>query len=222
MDFSYCTMFNMLASFVRQTPFGIAVFLILFAVFAAVIAFPVNRQLIVIKSDSMAPLITSGDLVVFSNKNVFSKGDIVAFKDSKKTGSIVARRVVEVVTKNSKVYLKTQGEDAAADEFLVPQSSVLGKASYSVKGFMQIFGYWPIAIASLWFMATVYAIRKVLRGFQVKKTYGRPMGLAYSSVSFQNLLELLISKLTGAKNSIETQFSFSSEGVRFGNKLNRA
>ena len=101
-------------------------------------------RLVIIQSSSMVPTLKPGDLVLIRSVEpaTIQVGDIVAFNyvasDFRDDGRpvnlrrvpLIVHRVVEVVTVNGAIYLKTKGDNnPAEDPWYVPASGVMGAAS---------------------------------------------------------------------------------------------
>ena len=77
---------------------------------------------------SMQPTIPVGSVIFTQSFPKYRGGDIIAFK----SGNVnVTHRVIDVETKDNKLFYKTQGDaNNTADNQLVPQENVIGKGFY--------------------------------------------------------------------------------------------
>lgn len=102
------------------------IFLIIFLIFAVLIYLFKLVPLIVI-SDSMAPTIKKGDLLLIAKDDQFEVDEIISFKNE---GLIATHRVAEIEQNDSKenIKYKTKGDaNKSTDYRLVETKNILGK-----------------------------------------------------------------------------------------------
>ena len=85
---------------------------------------------LIVLSDSMAPKILSGDLIIINDVDTetLQTGDVISFFDpASKTNAVVTHRIIEVVDDDGEIYFRTQGDaNNAVDRELVPAKNVVG------------------------------------------------------------------------------------------------
>ena len=90
-------------------------------------------KLIAIMSDSMSPVYSRGDAVVYEKIDAkdLKIGDILAFQ---KDDMIITHRIVEIWKKNGKYYFATKGDNNdVIDDFKTSENNVLGRVQYILK-----------------------------------------------------------------------------------------
>ena len=84
----------------------------------------------IVLTDSMYPVIESGDLIICNTANAeeIAEGDIISFYDPMGNGtSVVTHRVLEIVKEDGEISFRTKGDNNnAEDQVLVPAKSVIG------------------------------------------------------------------------------------------------
>ena len=84
----------------------------------------------VVETGSMEPEIAAGDFVVLHAEEEYAVGDVITFYDSER-GEYVTHRIVLA----SEGMFATQGDaNDSPDAFSVPQSAVVGKVVYVLRG----------------------------------------------------------------------------------------
>lgn len=190
----------MIKLFLKQTPFGISVIILSIAVFFLALVVPVlGRQTLIVRSGSMAPTIATGDLVAITSKPSYQKGDIITFRNPQNSNVLITHRIAKVNTNKGEVTYLTKGDaNTAADNFIVPSQTVVGKADYSVKKLGKILafsktknGFLTFAVLPAVFVIALEStnILKELKKSKKKKHQVNPMGVAHASASFQSLLK---------------------------------
>jgi signal peptidase len=93
---------------------------------------------LIVLSDSMNPLIESGDVIICRTVDAedIAKGDIIAFIDPAGDGtSVVSHRVTSIINKDGALSFRTQGDaNNAEDEMSVPAENVLGTCQRILPG----------------------------------------------------------------------------------------
>lgn len=93
---------------------------------------------LIVLTDSMAPEIEGGDLIICNNYEVdkVQEGDIIAFFDPAGNGtSIVTHRVLEVTEQDGEVAFKTKGDaNNTEDKMLVPAENFVGVYKTRIAG----------------------------------------------------------------------------------------
>lgn len=92
-----------------------------------------SYKMIAIGSDSMNPVYYRGDAVIYKEKkiNEIKEEDILVFNYN---GAIITHRVVNIITKDDKIYFQTKGDNNNdVDPTLVDSSNVYGVVNYIVK-----------------------------------------------------------------------------------------
>ena len=78
----------------------------------------------IVLTDSMYPVIESGDLIICNTANAeeIAEGDIISFYDPMGNGtSVVTHRVLEIVKEDGEISFRTKGDNNnAEDQMLVP------------------------------------------------------------------------------------------------------
>ena len=84
----------------------------------------------IVLTDSMYPVIESGDLIICNTANAeeIAEGDIISFYDPMGNGtSVVTHRVLEIVKEDGEISFRTKGDNNnAEDQVLVPADSLIG------------------------------------------------------------------------------------------------
>ena len=84
----------------------------------------------IVLTDSMYPVIESGDLIICNTANAeeIAEGDIISFYDPMGNGtSVVTHRVLEIVKEDGKISFRTKGDNNnTEDQTLVPGDSLIG------------------------------------------------------------------------------------------------
>jgi signal peptidase len=131
--------------------FGIAVCIILLPILIVNITLIIKSYLnsdevpsvggylpLIVLSDSMNPLIESGDLIICHTAEAedVAKGDIIAFIDPAGDGtSVVSHRVTAVIDEDGALSFRTQGDaNNTEDELSVPAENVLGIYQRNIPG----------------------------------------------------------------------------------------
>lgn len=140
---------NMFKAFIKDTPFGISILLLVLTVgFIALIAPIGGNKALIVRSGSMQPTINVGDLVVVQTKkspdspipkiisanqpssaaiSSYNVGDIVAFKSDKNPKLFTTHRIVGKEIKDNRIFYETRGDaNKSADKVLVPQENIIG------------------------------------------------------------------------------------------------
>ena len=89
--------------------------------------------MIAIGSDSMNPIYYRGDAVIYKEKKIeeIKEEDILVFNYN---GAIITHRVVNIITKDGKIYFQTKGDNNNdVDLNLVDSTKVYGVVNYIVK-----------------------------------------------------------------------------------------
>src|SRR3989344_3631168 len=196
----------MIKSFIKQTPFGISLLLMVLAVGIIALILPINgTKSLIVRSGSMEPAINTGDLVIVRPAQNYKSGEIIAFKDPVKQSITVTHRIAGVKTQNGKIFYETKGDaNEEADFNLVPAQNVIGKASYGIVGIGKLFafsktkaGFLSLAIIPAGFVILLEAVN-IIKEVRKTKTktpravyrltikhlyhhYGKPMGIPHPS-----------------------------------------
>ena len=84
----------------------------------------------IVLTDSMYPVIESGDLIICNTANAeeIAEGDIISFYDPMGNGtSVVTHRVLEIVKEDGEISFRTKGDNNnAEDQVLVPADRLIG------------------------------------------------------------------------------------------------
>ena len=84
----------------------------------------------IVLTDSMYPVIESGDLIICDTANAeeIAEGDVISFYDPMGNGtSVVTHRVLEIVKEDGKLSFRTKGDNNnVEDQVLVPEDSLIG------------------------------------------------------------------------------------------------
>lgn len=84
----------------------------------------------IVLTDSMYPVIESGDLIICNTANAeeIAEGDVISFYDPMGNGtSVVTHRVLEIVKEDGEISFRTKGDNNnAEDQVLVPADSLIG------------------------------------------------------------------------------------------------
>src|SRR3989344_1215897 len=133
----------MLKAFIKNLPFGVSILLFALAIgFIALIGPIGGNKALIVRSGSMQPAISVGDLVTVKPQQTYQAGDVIAFKDSIKPSIIVTHRIVGTETKDGKLFYQTKGDaNEEADFNLVPAQNVVGSAWAGIKGAGRIFAF---------------------------------------------------------------------------------
>lgn len=93
---------------------------------------------LIVLTDSMYPVIQSGDLVICHTANAedVQKGDVIAFVDPAGNGkSVVTHRVIEIMSEEGQPAFRTQGDaNDFADELAVPADKLIGIFKMRIAG----------------------------------------------------------------------------------------
>ena len=85
---------------------------------------------LIVLTDSMNPVIESGDLIVCEKQDIsqICKGDIITYCDKEsRTDRLVTHRVVDIVNENGEIMFLTQGDaNNKADDDYVSEEQVIG------------------------------------------------------------------------------------------------
>ena len=125
----------MIRQFIKDAPFGLSILLFLLtAGFFALIAPIGGNKALIVRSGSMQPAIGVGALIGVRPAQNYKVGDVIAFKDLKKSSVIVSHRIVGVETQSGQLFYKTKGDaNEEADFNLIPAGNILGRAYYSIR-----------------------------------------------------------------------------------------
>lgn len=132
--------FNMRSgSFLRQAAyyFLIAVLvLILGGLGIPTLNLPGGLRVFTVQSNSMAPRMSVGNLIVVKPSVVYQKGEIITFypqTDKTNPKKTITHRVDQVIPRNDGVFYLTRGDaNNSTDENLIPSSLILGKVVLSI------------------------------------------------------------------------------------------
>jgi signal peptidase len=93
---------------------------------------------LIVLSDSMNPMIESGDLIICRSAEAddVSVGDVIAFIDPAGDGtSVVSHRVTSIINEDGELSFRTQGDaNNTEDEMSVPAENVLGIYQRDIPG----------------------------------------------------------------------------------------
>jgi signal peptidase len=93
---------------------------------------------LIVLSDSMNPMIESGDLIICRSAEAddVSVGDVIAFIDPAGDGtSVVSHRVISIINEDGELSFRTQGDaNNTEDEMSVPAENVLGIYQRDIPG----------------------------------------------------------------------------------------
>ena len=91
---------------------------------------------LIVLTDSMSPVIDSGDLIVCRDVDVAEVGDVISYFDpSSHKRSIVTHRVLEIINENDEVFYRTKGDNNnIEDKELVNSEDVVGEYVFRVNG----------------------------------------------------------------------------------------
>lgn len=131
----------MFKSFIKNTPFGISLILLLLAVVFIVAIAPINgNKTLIVRSGSMQPQINVGDLIFVWPKQNYRVGDIIAFSEEGKPQTTVTHRIAAIKNENGQILYQTKGDaNKSPDQTLVPQKNVIGTADYSIRDLGRLF-----------------------------------------------------------------------------------
>lgn len=97
-----------------------------------------NAVPMIVLTDSMYPIIESGDLIILNkiDANSVQVNDIITFFDPDGNGdSTVTHRVVEIIEENGEINFKTKGDaNNAEDKSLVSSDKIIGIYSFKISG----------------------------------------------------------------------------------------
>jgi signal peptidase len=92
----------------------------------------------IVLTDSMYPMIESGDLIICNTANAeeIAEGDVISFYDPMGNGTtVVTHRVLEILEEDGELSFRTKGDNNnAEDRVLVPAESVIGIYSSRIPG----------------------------------------------------------------------------------------
>lgn len=94
------------------------------------VALLLGYRMLVVRSDSMAPAIRTGDVIItrVTRAGAIGAGDIVTFPDPSRAHKLVTHRVVERETTPEALHYVTRGDANGADEhWSVPTGGSLGE-----------------------------------------------------------------------------------------------
>jgi signal peptidase len=146
-----------------------------FVVFAAPSLAGADQSYVVLSS-SMEPTFGAGDVILVSETDDVTAGDVITFRSDRRAATAasgseyVTHRVVEVVERDDGRYFRTRGDaNDAADQRLVPADAVVGEVSTHVPlaGHVVLFarsqfGFLALAVVPFGLLA-VSEIRSLLR-----------------------------------------------------------
>ncbi|MEZ3117344.1 signal peptidase I [Halobaculum sp. MBLA0147] len=92
-------------------------------------------QSYVVLSDSMAPTIDAGDVVIVADRqpSQIGEGDVITFRSGEADGRLVTHRVIEVVERDGTRAFRTKGDaNEDPDPELVEPSAVVGVVSFHI------------------------------------------------------------------------------------------
>lgn len=230
----------MFKQFIKQTPFGVSLLLMVLAAAIVALILPINgAKSLIVRSGSMEPAIKTGDLVIVRPAENYKAGDIIAFKDPAKQSITVTHRIAGIKPQNGNVFYQTRGDaNEEADFSLVPQTNVIGKARYSIKGIGKLFafsktkeGFLSLAIIPAAFVILLEAVN-IIKEVRKTKTktpravyrltvkhlyhhYGKPMGVAHPSASFKGLLAVVSHKAKGTNHKLRHHIILRQNSVGF-------
>lgn len=90
-----------------------------------------------VQTGSMRPGLRPGSMVVVGPARVaeIEQGDVIAFRDDRRSGAVTAHRVVEVLEQRSGRFFRTQGDaNPRPDGQPVPAAAVVGEVRWRVAG----------------------------------------------------------------------------------------
>lgn len=228
----------MFKQFVKQTPLGLSLTVLVCAGFFAALLIPIfGRQTLIVRSGSMEPAIDTGDLVLVVPNTSYSSGDIITFKSPNNPKILITHRITSINLRDGVTSYKTKGDaNNKIDEFTVTQQNIVGKAEYRIKqigkllafaktksGFLT-FAAIPAGFVILLEISNIYKeVRKskkrsaIVIYRQTLKTlyqnYGKPMGVPHPSASFQSLVNVLSKWSKSASWSIGRHININSRGI---------
>jgi signal peptidase len=102
-------------------------------------------KILMVVSSSMEPIIKKGSLVVIKQEAIYSKGDIITYKNNSGT-EIVTHRIERIQKKGDSYFFRTKGDrNDSEDPDAVSQKNIIGKVKLSIP-FLNIFYENPVLI----------------------------------------------------------------------------
>jgi signal peptidase len=229
---------TMFKQFLKQTPFGISAIALCTALFFLALLVPVfGRHALIVRSGSMEPAISTGDLITIAPSSSYQQGDIVTFKNPQNKSVLITHRIVLINTKEGTTTYRTKGDaNSAVDNFIVPSQNVIGKADHSIMQVGRFLAFAKTKTGFLTFAAIptglviLLELNNILK--EVKKSkkhsakviyrqtlktlyhhYGKPMGVPHSSASYQSLKDSLSQWSKTTSWNIGRHININSRGI---------
>ncbi len=119
-------------------------FLFLIIVLLVISALPItgDYSFLIVRSGSMEPGISTGDLIIIKPFQEYKVGDIISFGRNNKTNDSVTHRIYSIETIDGKINYTTKGDaNNAPDQIAVTQQDINGKVILDVPWFGYIIDF---------------------------------------------------------------------------------
>jgi signal peptidase I len=94
-----------------------------------------SYKMMVVLSGSMSPNFNAGDAIIISSekRSLYSKGDVITFKDPSNQGKIITHRIIAVQKAGNEPSYLTKGDaNASPDSRSVPSTNIIGQQKWHI------------------------------------------------------------------------------------------